>query len=291
MLVLETDSASYEAAASDLGRLPKTSGLEIRFAKVSRRRFELLVVLTSNELREVFTPLVSDIADAASSAPDTLGAVRMAIDRFRRWQDLLKAVSVNGLGDEARRGLYGELLVLNDLVLPARGAYSAVQAWTGPQGTDQDFQLRQGAIEVKSCTARTASEITIANERQLDDTTVPNLLLALVVLDERRGGQGTSLNAVVERVRHQLLGPGPRARFEDLLVQAGYFAHHRDRYDEPRYTVRDIRVWSVSGDFPRIIASDLREGVTACRYRIQTTRLDHHRLPVHDVRTLIEEQA
>ncbi|MFC4914094.1 PD-(D/E)XK motif protein [Actinomadura gamaensis] len=290
MLILETDTSSYEQAAGDLGSLPRTGGLEMRFARVSRNSYELVAVLTSDELREVFTPLVSDIAGAVASAPDSLGAVRAAIDRFRRWQDLLKAVGEDGLGSEARRGLFGELLFLNEFVLPARGAHDAVLSWTGPQGADQDFQLPQLTVEVKCSSTRASSEITIANERQLDSTSAPNLLLALFVLDERRGGTGTSLNVLVEQARHRLLGPETRARFDDLLVNAGYFRHHRQRYDEPRYTVRDIRFWSVSGDFPRVVVSDLRPGVTSCRYRIHTTGLDQYRLQDKEVRSLIEDQ-
>jgi hypothetical protein len=286
MLVLETDERAYERAAAAYGRLPRTQGLDLAFVRLTRQNYELTIALTSDGLKNVFTTLVTDIARAVSQAPDGIGAVTMAINQFERWQTLLKSLGEDGLGGDARRGLYGELLVLRDYAVPEVGPAGAILAWTGPLGTNQDFQLTDCAIEVKATTARASSEITIANERQLDGTGVANLVFALVVLDERRGGTGTSLNAMVESTRAALHGPTQPA-LEERLARVGYFAQHAGHYDEPRYTLRDIRFWSVHGNFPRITESELRPGVTTCSYRIQTTGLDNYLLAPDNVRKLI----
>jgi hypothetical protein len=162
-----------------------------------------------------------------------------------------------------------------------------VAAWTGPTGTNQDFQLPRLALEIKASSHRTSAEIPIANERQLDDTGVENLILVMVVLDERRGGTGTSLNTIVEDTRQAIPDIATREQLDDLLIQVGYFPAHREQYDEPRYTVREIRYWSVRSDFPRITETDLRPGVSTCSYRIHTTGLDEYRMPADGVRDLI----
>ncbi|MFJ6613382.1 PD-(D/E)XK motif protein [Streptomyces sp. NPDC091289] len=287
MLVLRADARSADHIVRSVGRLPRAAGLEMNLSAVSRLEYELQVVLTANELREVFNPLVTDVADTVRDAPEAAAALTAAVDRFERWQDLLRSVSRDGLAPEARRGLVGELLVLREHVLPAVDPADAVEAWTGPSGANQDFQLSEVAIEAKASTARRPRSIRIASERQLDGTGTPALLLALAMLDERRGGSGESLNRLVERIRERLTSSADRAQFDGRLIQAGYLPGQRDMYDEPRYTLRDLHFWHVRGDFPRIVESDLAAGVGDCTYHVSTSGLDQYRATADEVTELI----
>ena len=287
MLVLRTNARSADPVVRSVGCLPRAAGIEMNLSAVSRLEYELQVILTENALREVFNPLVADVAATAQAASGAADALAAAVARFGRWQDLLRAVSTDGLGAEVRRGLYGELLLLGDTLIAELSQSEAVDAWTGPTGTNQDFQLPDVAIETKVSTAKRPRNIRIASERQLDDTGTPALLLALAQLDERRGGSGESLNKRVDRIRQQLTNPAARARFDGLLIQAGYLPAHRDCYDEPRYTVRDLRFWQVRGAFPRLTESDLPEGVGDCSYHVSTSGLDAYRAQINEVREMI----
>lgn len=287
MLILRADARSADHIVRSVGRLPRAAGLEMTLSAVSRLEYELQVILTANELREVFNPLVTDVAETARAAPEAATALTAAVDRFERWQDLLRAVSRNGLGPESRLGLYGELLLFGDHVLPALMQVEAVEAWTGPVGANQDFQLPEVAIEAKASTAKRPRSIRIASERQLDSTGTPALLLALAMLDERRGGTGKSLNMMVDHIRERLTSPAARARFDGRLVQAGYLPGQRDLYDEPRYTLRELRFWQVRGEFPRVVESNLPEGVSDCTYHVSTSGLDQYRATTDEVSELI----
>ncbi|MFF0389252.1 PD-(D/E)XK motif protein [Kitasatospora sp. NPDC004615] len=287
MLVLRADARSAEHIVRSVSRLPRAAGLEMSLSAVSRLEYELQVVLTANELREVFNPLVADVADTVRDAPGAAAALTAAVERFERWQDLLRAVGRDGLGPEARRGLVGELLVLHDHILPVVAADAAVEAWTGPSGANQDFQLPGVAVETKASTAKQPRSIRIASERQLDDTGTPSLLLSLAMLDERRGGSGESLNRLVDRIRDRLTSPAVRAAFDGRLVQAGYLPGQRDLYDEPRYALRDLRFWHVRENFPRIVEADLPDGVGDCTYHVSTSGLDQHRASTDEVTALI----
>ncbi|MEW2046597.1 PD-(D/E)XK motif protein [Streptomyces sp. NPDC005476] len=287
MLVLRADARSADPIVRSVGRLPKAAGIEMNLSAVSRVEYELQVILTANELREVFNPLVADVADTAKAAPAAAEALAAAVDRFGRWQDLLRAVSRDGLSAEARRGLYGELLVLGDVLLTSLAQSEAVEAWTGPTGTNQDFQLADVAIEAKASVAKRPRSIRIASERQLDGTGTPALLLALAQLDERRGGSGESLNTRVESIRRQLTNPTTRVRFDGLLIQVGYLPGHHDLYEEPRYTLRELQFWHVREGFPRLVESDLPEGVGDCTYNVSTSGLDAYRATADEVRELI----
>ena len=287
MFVLRVDAPAAEGAARSIGRLAQTAGLDVSLSSLSRQEYELQVALTTDDLREVFSPLVADIAAAAQSAATKREALLAAVNRFARWQHLLRSVSKDGLGAEARRGLAGELLVLRDHVMPSLPALAAVEAWTGPTGSNQDFQLPDVAIETKASSARSGHHVSIASERQLDPTGTPELLLCVVSLDERRGGSGESLNALVDGVREDLGDAAARSHLENLLIQAGYLPGHREHYREPRYTQRGVRFWRVRGDFPRIVEADLRPGVDECSYHINTTGLDEHLVAADTVSVMI----
>jgi hypothetical protein len=287
MLVLRTDARSADPIVRSVSRLPKAAGIEMNLSAVSRVEYELQLVLTANDLNEVFNPLVADVADVARDAPDATGALSAAVQRFGRWQELLSAVGRDGLTVEARRGLYGELLVLGDVLLTQLSPAEAVAAWTGPTGTNQDFEMPDVAVETKASTAKRPRSIRIASERQLDGAGTAALLLGLVQLDERRGGTGESLNRRVDGIRRQLTDPAARTRFDGLLIQAGYLPVQRDLYDEPRYTLRDLRFWHVRDDFPRLVESDLPEGVGDCSYRLDVSALSIYKAETDEVKELI----
>ncbi|GAA4896231.1 PD-(D/E)XK motif protein [Streptomonospora salina] len=287
MLVLRSDARSADHIVRAVGKLPRAAGLEMNLSAVSRLEYELQVVLTANDLREVFNPLVTDVAETVRESSGAAEALTAAVDRFERWQELLRAVSREGLSPDSRRGLVGELLVLRTHFLPVLAEADAVEAWTGPSGAHQDFQTRGGAVEVKTSTAKRPQSVRIAGERQLDDTGTPALMLALALVDERRGGSGESLNRIVDGVRDAITSPAVRAWLEGRLIQAGYLPSRRDLYQEPRYTLRDLKFWHVRGDFPRIVEADLRKGVGDCAYHVSTSGLDGYQASTDEVTELI----
>ncbi|MGW0283625.1 PD-(D/E)XK motif protein [Streptomyces sp. NPDC003236] len=286
MLLLRGDGRAADHVRPLLTDLPQTHGLHLSCSSLSPRDFELQITLTTDDLREVFNPLVEDIARTVSSARgDTV--LEAAVRRFMHWQRLMRSVGSEGLNKESRRGLYGELFFLRERLLNALPQTVAIEAWTGPEGTNQDFQLPTSAVEIKTTVSKSPGRVRIANERQLDDKGAGHLFLVLLALDERRGGTGESLNATVDSIRNQLSSPSAATRLETQLVRAGYFPHQRALYDEPRYTLRRTDLWRVGTGFPRIIESDLASGVGNCSYEISVSELEKHRTTTEKVIQLI----
>ncbi|WP_198348208.1 PD-(D/E)XK motif protein [Plantactinospora sp. KBS50] len=276
MLVLRVPAAAAEEVAEQQPSLASTRGLALQITAGSDGHGELRVVLTADDRREVFNPLIADVASAAQAVHGSVQALNAAIERFEQWRQLLRSLRDAGLGLDARRGLLGELLILRDHLLPVLPPQAAAAAWRGPTGANQDFELKGCAIEVKTGVGRNPGSIVIASERQLDGVGTDRLLLAHLSVDERRGGSGESLNEVVDSVQDALVTVAARAEFRDLLVRAGYLSEHRQLYDDVRYTVRRTDFWHVTGDFPRIVEADLRPGVGNCCYRISTAGLDQY---------------
>ena len=202
---------------------------------------------------------------------------------------MLQSLGDSGLPAQERRGLFGELTFLCDHLLAALSAGDAARCWTGPTGAHQDFQLPQGAVEVKTSSSKEPQTIAISSERELDDTGTGPLVLAHFSLDERRGGNGESLNSIIDRTRATLSDAVAIEIFNSKLIRIGYLTEQRHLYEEPRYTIRRQRFWHVTGDFPRITEADLRQGVGDCEYRISITGLEEYLVAAEEVLSTVME--
>lgn len=231
-------------------------------------------IVISVELREppladVFTAVVEDLAEAVVHAASDDEAVSDLAVRLMRWQELFRSLSREGLSDLQRRGLVGELLVLRDDLLPLLRADVAVEAWTGPLRKNQDFQLPHVALEVKTAAGLQPQGFVVANERELDERGADRLNLVHISLDERLGGEGFSLLQLVKEVESLVAGhPTAHRLLIDRLARVGFLRAHSGMYEEPHYGVRSRRYYDVNGAFPRIVESDLRNGVGRVAYSV-----------------------
>ncbi len=273
---------------------PRSLGFEVRrvFEPVDGRRYVRLIIrLASPSFRDVFTSLAEDVACRVARAAGDAEAVRILAERLERWQAFLKQHPAEGLAEEARQGLYGELWFLSRHAIPHLGPRAAVSAWKGPGGAAQDFQLPRLAIEVKTSAARQHQTLTISNERQLDATGVDRLMIFHLSLDSRDGG-GEPLPEMVRSVRDLVAADAAAAAaFEEALFEAGYLDCHATLYERTGYTVRESNFFDVAGDFPRIVEADLRNGVGDVRYTISVAECRNYRVDDSTALQLLEAPA
>jgi len=123
----------------------------------------------------------------------------------------------------------------------------------------------------------------VSNERQLDDSVIPNIFLYHLSLDVR-SGNGETLNALIESI-FDLLRETTMATnlFRLKLMESGYFEMHKPFYDEIGYTVRQENIYSVTGDFPRITEQQIPKGVGDVRYSIVLTESELWRINENDL--------
>ena len=255
--------------AAAVGELPALRSIEMRLrGDDPAGQAALELKLTNRAYDRLFSVLVRDLVDIVTGSTTEDEAMNGIVSRLEQWQRLLARSGPDGLGEEAQRGLYAELWFLGEHLVPVLGAERAVHAWTGPYGTNQDFQLPDLAIEVKSTVGRFPQRLAIASERQLDDAGLDILLLFHLSLDIRQGG-GRTLGGLVDALRRTLGDVGlSRPALEDGLLAAGYLDAHRARYDRVGYTVRESNLFHVWQDFPRIVEAGLPAGVGDVRYSV-----------------------
>lgn len=264
-LMIEGTGEERPAAA----RIPKCRGVRLIHEVTASmpRRTILRVMLEDSRLLEIFAVLSADLVDAVRSETAAAAALRRCIDRLSMWQGLFERLPAEGLSEEAQRGLFGELAVLEEVMLGAVGALEAVSSWTGPDPANQDFLHAGAALEVKTSLAKRHARLVIANERQLDERPHRVLLLVYVRLDDSVA-EGLTLPALVERSRGHLRADVTAARlFDDRLVAAGYLDVHADLY-RSSWRASAMRFFTVRDDFPRLTDANLPAGVGDIRYSI-----------------------
>jgi hypothetical protein len=175
----------------------------------------------------------------------------------------------------------GELLFLEHLIEEV--GPRSVNAWTGPEAQDHDFQaLSRVAFEVK--VSATVPYTIECNLNQLDTTLFDELYL--VVFQAVRVDDGESIVDVVSRIEAALTEEETALdTFYARLHATGYRRQRRVDYSAFRFTVDGPNYYLVGNDFPRITAATFRPPLDA---RIRGVR---YMLQLVDVRKTPENDA
>lgn len=259
------------------GHLPKMKGVEVAVVDGGKEDERVLVLkLLDSAHKDIFHRLCIDIVASASTATSEKEAVEVAVARTWRWHHLLRGGGDGRLSPEEQKGLIGELLVLEQHLLPQISAFDAVSSWRGPTGTPKDFETGRVCIEAKARRGAATPYVVISSEHQLDGSGSDKLFLYVVELDQAPfdADQGSSVSDVADRVRSKIVQTDEAAGvvFEDLLSAAGF--RWEDDYSDSRWIEGTNRLYSVNGDFPRITAASVMVGVSNVKYSISLTACD-----------------
>ncbi len=255
--------------------LPDLGRIELILRPLGREgphRWELTARLLDPEHKDIFRALCADLIAATQvlGEGEHQAAFRVIVRRLQRWQALLRENSRRELSFQARLGLFGELLVLRDRLLPRLESAAAVQAWRGAEGDEQDFLLPAGVVEVKTQLASTDKSIKVASEHQLFDSALPVWLCHQTIAVGSDATEGaSSLGSIVEEIRGMLHYESSWSRdlFDARLLECGY-SRSRDALDDA-WMLAERSWYHVTGDFPRVTPMDLRSGVECVRYGIR----------------------
>lgn len=230
-------------------------------------KWSLVFRLTNTELSPLFSLLCEDLIECGRRIPDPTRPIGPLMKRFYNWQRMLEKGHFGLLQESELRGLCGELVALERVMVPALGLLESVRSWVGQESADQDFQIADKAWEVK--TIRSDSKaVRISSEDQLCSIS-RSIQLLVVQLDERLAGElGVfTPNELVVRIR-ALLEPDPDALdiFDQRLLSAGYVV--RPEYDQRFFLVARIHGYRVDENFPHIRRSMLMPGVAKVTYDV-----------------------
>ncbi len=265
LLVLE-----HGDEASPKRKLPSLKGVEVVVAEGDGRSRRLLVFrLLDSRQRDIFQQLCLDIVSAGANARTELEAVELALARTWRWHHLLRGGGGGRLSEEEQKGLIGELLVLDQHLLPNLSPYDSLTAWRGPLGAPKDFEIGRICIEAKARRGAATPHVFITSEHQLDITGCDLLFLYVVELSHAPEGalDAFTLIDMARRVRDGMSQDNAAIdSYETLLAAAGF--RWEDDYSDSKWIKGLSRIYEVTDDFPRVTASEISSGVSNVRYSL-----------------------
>jgi hypothetical protein len=242
--------------------------LEIIPDEKDNTKHYLLILLSSQQHKDVFSTLCEDLMYGISNVTGEDRIVKELLNRFEKWKSLFDKAGLQGLSSEEQRGLFGELYFLRKWISHSSDSQRCTQSWLGTEKELRDFQIENWAIEVKTTHGNNHQKVHISSERQLDTSTLNTLLLYHLSLENQQQNS-ENLNQIVDSILELLdTDIAAQTQFRSKLLQGGYFIHHRPLYENIGYHVRQDTFYTVRDGFPRIEENDIRNGVGDVKYSI-----------------------
>lgn len=263
--------------------IPRIRNIDIRLASLDEWNW-CVVELRDRAFEDIFHALCLALIEAVRMVGTTDGVMSLVARHLGRWQRMLgKTGAIGLLSQQERIGLIGELLFLGRHVLNALPDGAAVSSWVAPAEHPQDFDLPNGkVVEVKCRVATSPGTVHISSQWQLHQEAVPLFLAVFTIGGGERGNQ-ISLHSLVQELRARLAGNAVALDdFEVSLFQRGYVDHPVE-YDERWWIPRDLCLFSVEGDFPRLLPAQLPEGVIDVNYVISLPECESWKIPIKSI--------
>lgn len=244
----------------------------------------LLIQLHHTECLGVFATLCSDLTSAVTREFSEKSALRIVLNQLEKWRTLFDRGLAAGLSPAEQQGLYGELHLLSRMIRrDSSDMAETVGYWVGCDKAMRDFQGENWAIEVKTTATNGSDRLMINGERQLDDALLDRLFLYHFSVEvSRKNGQ--TLNREIEDLRKALATDTIALhRFNTGLIHAGYFDDHASMYQDRCYKIRREQTYRISGNFPRIVEKDLRNGVCNVSYTINISACEGYEVTDTDL--------
>lgn len=232
----------------------------------------LVLILESQTDSDLFHSLCLTLVESVKDVEDSSTALRLSLSHLKRWKAFLAGKKGRLLSAEEVRGLFAELLFLRSLYKQYVGQREAVDGWQGPIRAHQDFALRDSVVEIKAISARERSCVRISSEDQLESQAARVYLQIFRLVELPDSDQSLSLNDLVRQIGKELTDAKTVQLYWERLAAYGYA--EMLEYDEPKFVVGGTRTYRVSEDFPRLIRSQIPDGVSRVSYDIRLEKIE-----------------
>ncbi|MBI9080166.1 MAG: PD-(D/E)XK motif protein [Pseudodesulfovibrio sp.] len=259
---LDGDHSDYYKANTT-----SVKGIDIDLRQsTGKAKQRLIIALEKHVDTDLFLGLCNTLVSSLEPAQTSEESLGIALTHIKRWKAFFTGQRMRLLSAEEVRGLFAELQFLRLLYQKKFPQDLAIEAWCGPDGSHQDFIYENTAVEIKSLSGHERSSIRISSEDQLE-TQCDNLYLATFRLISQNTEGALSLNGVVKQIFDELTASEAIETFSAKLAAAGYI--ELLEYDSPRFQIVNNQPYQLSEGFPRLIRSDLPEGIVRVGYEIK----------------------
>jgi len=249
--------------------IPSSYAIKPVNVKLNDGTWILEIRLIHNSYEDVYLRLCWDMIDVSRTADSPQKAF---ISRYLMWQKLLQYMKTDVMSFQRQKGLLGELLYLQSLLV--NGEYEqSLRSWTGPEGYDQDFVFEDTWSEIK--TVAMASEVVSISSLQQLDREEPGELVVYFLESTATATGGISLPQKVEEIRNLFRREiALLDRFNMKLFMYGYRDKDATEYFKNAFRLVEIREYHVKFDFPRLTRRNTATVITTCSYSLSLAGLE-----------------
>jgi hypothetical protein len=255
----------------DSHQLPQGHGFEVLILPADRTGDDQLMLALARRTSgssELFGMMAEDLLRLLDSCAteDEKGILRRFLARIRAWQDFMDRHREGVLSAGSEQGLFGELVMLGQMLDAGVRPESVLNAWQGPIDGLQDFVIGTGAIEVKTTLSCGQFPATISSLDQLDEGLSQPLFIAAVRL--ALDPSGMTLPVMADTIRMKLNGsPAALETFDVRLIQGGLLPTAITQYAR-RFLHASSAILPVRGEFPRLTRGNVHYSIRKARYEI-----------------------
>ena len=267
-----------DKGADKIKPLENLAGLNISIEKYRGGENRLVCRLSSHEpeLLEKFATVAKDIAFHCSAFKGAQLFLKTQ-ERIKSWANFLKP-SRAGLTHSEFVGLFGELYVLSEHLMPVLLSSESVRAWIGPDGKKQDFTFNDSAIEVKTTMSGDQQTVRISSLDQLDKVTSV-LYLMRVVAAPSSDGSGFTLGGLYEQCL--------KAVSDDVVAEGLFLQKSSDLYGKANdsqlkdhFVIVNVSFFNVNKHFPKLTSSEVDLAIKEVKYEIAVGALSEFEVAI-----------
>ena len=243
-------------------------GLRIRH-RIIEGEVHYLDLAASAAHERLFSPLASEILNAVTVQGRNPWKAANTI--IRAWQSAWRPTTPE-MSKTVQVGLFGELLTLEKIMIPALGPES-IHLWSGPEAERHDFVGNKIHLEVKT-TRKSRHEHEISRIDQLSTPADRKLIVVSLLLEESIAGAesvATKMDDILDLIRSNAAASDA---FMAKMIRVGWSDELRRSGQLLRFHLRGSHIYEVNKRFPCLPAGFVpSEGVVAIRYTIDLTNI------------------
>lgn len=241
----------------------------------------IILELLDNYYHNLFNDLIISLYFKINKIEDLKESTTIFISTINKWASFLAKARNNKLTKEVIKGLFGELTVLNELLITFSKSdiNNVLNSWQGPYDANTDFIFDNKNIEVKTKNYD-SSVVRISSEFQLDDEPGKKLEL-LVVSVETDNKLGADIESIILEIRERVLSlNGDISLLFDALAQKSLFRSNLKDYSIYKFTLKKHETYDCNmiienaEVFPRLTKSKLPKYINKVKYNINLQELN-----------------
>ncbi|WNB90934.1 PD-(D/E)XK motif protein [Bacillus sp. NEB1478] len=254
----------------------KLKGIQIKVDNTTAPN-QLILILKEMKDWELFYVLCNDLINVMKGHDEVV--IEKVMKRLERWQKLLQKTSLKIMSKEEQMGLFGELKILNDYIIPAYGNIQAIHSWVGALGDKQDFLLGNLAIEVKSFRLTSGNYVWISSKEQLNSEKTPLFLFACGLNEV---STGKTIVDLIETIALQIETENVLNEFIEKIEQYGYVSELQ-KDDLSKFKLEKVNGFEVKEEFPRISLNQVSSLIKDMKYSVDLSGCSQFKVNIPDI--------